>query len=92
MENLKNFIGSVTGNSGNMNAANRSPYNKSVPKTNSTAHDTMLGYGMKPASNTIRNRTDSECSTASTSSIENASPFNRQNSSQKDKDSYFWVM
>lgn len=79
MENLRNFIGNVMtqkpiGDNGDRSAK--------LPQQTKASYNT--NYGKPP----IRSRTDSECSNASTSSMDS----NGGGRNQADKDSYFWVM
>lgn len=88
MENIKNFVnGIVTGNGNtnlNKNTKNFAPMNMTVPNPDKTdGHRNNHSDFAKMAS--TRNRTDSESSNVSVSSISS-------NNAQKDKDPYFWVM
>lgn len=81
MENLRNFIGNVMTPKGNNDNATGDRSAK-LPQQTKASYNT--NYGKPP----IRSRTDSECSNASTSSMDS----NGGGRSQADKDSYFWVM
>jgi len=79
MENLKNFLGNVMTTKPNNGAGQ--PGVK-VPEITKGSYNT--NYGKPP----IRTRTESECSNASTSSMDGPAGGRQQ----IDKDSYFWVM
>lgn len=95
MENLKNFIGNVMvagGSNASANRSNGNPIATVADKSQQNSNSGALNYAWKTP---LRNRTESECSNASvsstTSSIDTPSHFGRP-VTQKDKDSYFWVM
>lgn len=79
MENIKNFLGNVMTTKTNNSSSN--PGVK-IPEITKASYNT--NYGKPP----IRTRTDSECSNASTTSMDGSSGGRNQ----IDKDSYFWVM
>lgn len=82
MENIKNFVNGIVTGQGNPKKTENSSINANIPNPNGSRND----YGQ--VTTTARNRTESECSNASVSSMSSIS----SNSTQKDKDSYFWVM
>lgn len=77
MENFKNFIGNVMTTKGDVAGGAK------LPETKKISYNT--NYGKPP----IRSRTESECSNASTTSMDSMSGGGR---TPIDKDSYFWVM
>lgn len=83
MENIKNFVNGITGHDNNQQK-NDGLKNQSIPRVdgNNIKH---LGSVEKP-----RNRTESESSSASMSSVSSVASV--ANTTQKDKDPYFWVM
>lgn len=92
MENIKNFIGNVMVAGGRTtNTAFTSNNEKSINSNNvNNYHSGAMNYNKS----TVRNRTESESSNASLSSlssIDNGTHYGRP-VAQKDKDSYFWVM
>lgn len=74
MNNVKSFVNGIVAGNG----SGTPPNNDKLPGRMVPGPD----KAMVPRYNVGRNRTESESSTASTSS----------NCGQKDKDSYFWVM
>lgn len=86
MQNIKNFVNGITGvDTQRKGVTNQTTSSMSIPRV-----DTQPGHGPSGSKyfdkvETKRNRTESECSNASVSSV-------MSSTSQKDKDSYFWVM
>lgn len=78
-------------NSASNNRSNNNPIASVADKSQQNSNDDgALNYARGP----LRSRTESECSNASVSSIssiETSSHYGRP-ITQKDKDSYFWVM
>lgn len=89
MENIKNFIGNVmvSGSANNNNRSNNNAVASVADKSQQNSNVGALNY----ARASLRNRTESECSNTSVSSIDTPSNYGRP-TTQKDKDSYFWVM
>lgn len=100
MENIKNFVNGITGADNRRKSLTTQPLSSSLP-TSSQASSSSLSIPRADKEidrnfsgtnskyfgkmETTRNRTESESSNASMSSMSS-------NASQKDKDSYFWVM
>lgn len=84
MENIKNFVNGITGSDSQRKGLINQTPNLAIPRvdgqSNRNAGDQKFGQ-----METTRNRTESESSSTSLASMSSTG-------SQKDKDSYFWVM